>query len=83
CLTGPWVLSTLHNNTSIGAVTPLTDIRIESFLFSNSLIGEVAHRLVRTLCPHGMTSREAATFAMQVFQPISHDPTLTLLEAQG
>lgn len=48
-LTGHLVLSTLHTNTAIGAVTRLKDMGIEPFLLSSSLIGVVAQRLVSTL----------------------------------
>ncbi len=51
-LTGHLVLSTLHTNTAIGAVTRLQDMGVEPFLLSSSLIGVVAQRLVRTLCAH-------------------------------
>ena len=51
-LTGHLVLSTLHTNTAIGAVTRLQDMGVEPFLLSSSLIGVVAQRLVRTLCTH-------------------------------
>ncbi|RKZ78327.1 MAG: type II secretion system protein GspE [Candidatus Parabeggiatoa sp. nov. 1] len=51
-LTGHLVLSTLHTNTAIGAVTRLRDMKIEPFLLSSSLIGMMAQRLVRLLCPH-------------------------------
>jgi general secretion pathway protein E len=50
-LTGHFVLSTLHTNTAIGAVTRLRDMGIEPFLLSSSLIGVMAQRLVRLLCP--------------------------------
>ncbi|MFN2328163.1 MAG: type II secretion system ATPase GspE [Chromatocurvus sp.] len=50
-LTGHLVLSTLHTNTAIGAVTRLQDMGIEPFLLSSSLIGVMAQRLVRVLCP--------------------------------
>lgn len=49
-LTGHLVLSTLHTNSAIGAVTRLTDMGIEPFLLSSSLVGLLAQRLVRTLC---------------------------------
>jgi general secretion pathway protein E len=49
-LTGHLVLSTLHTNTAIGAVTRLQDMGIEPFLLSSSLIGVMAQRLVRLLC---------------------------------
>jgi len=49
-LTGHLVLSTLHTNSAIGAITRLTDMNIEPFLISTSLIGVLAQRLVRVLC---------------------------------
>ncbi|MCU7880768.1 MAG: type II secretion system ATPase GspE [Candidatus Thiodiazotropha sp. (ex Lucinoma aequizonata)] len=51
-LTGHLVMSTLHTNTAIGTITRLRDMGVESFLLSSSLIGILAQRLVRTLCPH-------------------------------
>ena len=51
-LTGHLVLSTLHTNTAIGAVTRLVDMGVEPFLLSSSLVGLLAQRLVRVLCPH-------------------------------
>jgi len=50
-LTGHLVLSTLHTNNAIAAVTRLRDMGIESFLLASSLIGVMAQRLVRLLCP--------------------------------
>ncbi|MDH3977775.1 MAG: type II secretion system ATPase GspE, partial [Gammaproteobacteria bacterium] len=50
-LTGHLVLSTLHTNTAVGAVTRLRDMGVEPFLLSSSLIGVVAQRLVRVLDP--------------------------------
>lgn len=49
-LTGHMVLSTLHTNTAVGAITRLRDMGVEPFLLSSSLIGVVAQRLVRVLC---------------------------------
>lgn len=51
-LTGHLVLSTLHTNTAVGAITRLNDMGIESYLLSTSLLGVLAQRLVRRLCPH-------------------------------
>jgi general secretion pathway protein E len=56
-LTGHLVLSTLHTNTAVGAITRLRDMGIEPFLLSSSLVGVVAQRLVRVLNPE---SRQAA-----------------------
>jgi type IV pilus assembly protein PilB len=50
--TGHLVLSTLHTNDSISAITRLRDLGIPSFLIASSLLGIVAQRLVRVLCPH-------------------------------
>jgi type IV pilus assembly protein PilB len=49
-LTGHLVVSTLHTNDSIGAITRLIDMGIEPFLLSSALIGVMAQRLVRTVC---------------------------------
>ena len=49
-LTGHLVLSTLHTNTAVGAVTRLQDMGVERFLLSSSLIAVIAQRLVRLLC---------------------------------
>jgi len=50
--TGHLVLSTLHTNTAVGAVTRLRDMGVEPYQLSSSLIGLMAQRLVRTLCQH-------------------------------
>lgn len=61
-LTGHLVLSTLHTNTAVGAMTRLRDMGVEPFLLSSSLIGVLAQRLVRVLCdckqPHIPTEGE-------------------------
>ena len=50
-LTGHLVFSTLHTNTAIGAITRLRDMGVEPFLLASSVIGVLAQRLVRVLCP--------------------------------
>jgi type IV pilus assembly protein PilB len=50
-LTGHLVLSTLHTNDSVGAITRLVNIGVEPFLVANSVIGVVAQRLSRKICP--------------------------------
>ena len=49
-MTGHLVFSTLHTNTSFGAVPRLSDIGVDPFLIEDALIGVLAQRLVRTLC---------------------------------
>ncbi|WP_304305267.1 GspE/PulE family protein, partial [Pseudacidovorax intermedius] len=51
-LTGHLVLATLHTNDAVSAVTRLTDMGVEPFLLSSSLLGVLAQRLVRRLCTH-------------------------------
>ncbi len=51
-LTGHLVLATLHTNDAPSAVTRLTDMGIEPFLLSSSLLGVLGQRLVRKLCVH-------------------------------
>ena len=51
-LTGHLVLATLHTNDASSAVTRLTDMGVEPFLLSSSLLGVLAQRLVRKLCLH-------------------------------
>ncbi len=50
-LTGHLVLSTLHTNDATSAITRLVDMGIEPFLVASSVIGIVAQRLLRTICP--------------------------------
>lgn len=58
-LTGHLVLSTLHTNSALGALSRLQDMGIEPFLLSTSLLAVLAQRLVRTLCPDCRQPREA------------------------
>ena len=51
-LTGHLVLSTLHTNDSPTAITRLLDLGVPSYLLNATVLGVMAQRLVRTLCPH-------------------------------
>jgi general secretion pathway protein E len=51
-LTGHLVLSSIHANDAVGVVLRLIDLGVEPFLVSSALIGVVAQRMVRRLCPH-------------------------------
>ena len=83
-LTGHMVLSTLHTNTAVGAVTRLRDMGVEPFLLSSSIVGVLAQRLVRTLCskcklPHTLTDSEKDVLGIEngttytIYQPIGCD----------
>jgi general secretion pathway protein E len=50
-LTGHLVFSTLHTNDAVGAITRLADLGVPPYLISATVIGVLAQRLVRTLCP--------------------------------
>ena len=60
-LTGHTVLSTLHTNTAVGAVTRLRDMGVEPFLLASTLLGVLAQRLVRLLCPQCKESYQASS----------------------
>jgi type II secretory ATPase GspE/PulE/Tfp pilus assembly ATPase PilB-like protein len=54
-LTGHFVYSTLHTNDAPSAITRLTDMGVENYLLSSSLVAVLAQRLVRTICPNCRT----------------------------
>lgn len=58
-LTGHLVLSTLHTNSAVGAITRLEDMGVEPFLLSSSIVGVLSQRLVRRLCDHCKAPIEA------------------------
>jgi general secretion pathway protein E len=57
-LTGHLVLSTLHTNDSVSSIVRLLDLGTPSFLISATVIGIVAQRLVRKICPHCKQERK-------------------------
>jgi general secretion pathway protein E len=81
-LTGHLVLSTLHTNSAVGAVTRLQDMGIEPFLLASSLIGLVSQRLVRTLCPDCKTPR-LPDASEREFLSLPADTTQQVYQANG
>ena len=69
-LTGHLVFSTLHTNDAPGGIIRLLDMGIEPFLIVSSVIGIVAQRLVRVLCPH---CKKEYTFSDSVIENLSQD----------
>ncbi len=70
-LTGHLVFSTLHTNDAASSISRLVDLGVERFLISSTLIGTMAQRLVRRICPHCTSERhlsneEAATLRLTV-----------------
>ena len=55
-LTGHLVLSTLHTNDSVGVITRLIDMGVEPYLLSSALVGVIAQRLLRGICPECKTT---------------------------
>jgi general secretion pathway protein E len=81
-LTGHLVLSTLHTNTAVGAITRLQDMGIEPFLLASSLVAVFSQRLVRLLCmqcrqPHTPDASERQLLGLAADAPV------TIYEAQG
>ena len=77
-LTGHLVLSTLHTNTAVGAVTRLRDMGIEPFLLSSSLIGVLAQRLVRVLNPETRQPFQAGEYERRLLNLKPGEPSPTL-----
>ena len=81
-LTGHLVMSTLHTNTAIGAVTRLRDMGIEPFLLSTSLLAVLAQRLVRTLCPACRIGYQPSAQEREVLD-VAPDAAVTVYRACG
>lgn len=61
-LTGHLVFSTLHTNDAVSTITRLTDMGIEPYLLSSTLLGVMAQRLVRLNCPHCLVEEDVDSF---------------------
>ncbi len=79
-ITGHLVVSTLHTNSSASTITRLADMGVEPYLIADSVVGVIAQRLVRRLCPnckkpHIITEEEAEILGvktkeqMQIYEP--------------
>jgi general secretion pathway protein E len=80
-LTGHLVLSTLHTNTAVGAVTRLRDMGVEPFLLASSLIGVLAQRLVRVLNPTTRVAYTAGDYERRLLNIPAEAPSPTLYRA--
>ncbi|PTQ61275.1 general secretion pathway protein E [Sphingomonas aurantiaca] len=79
-LTGHLVLSTVHTNDAIGAITRMRDMKVESFLLASTLRAVIAQRLVRRLCP---TCRKAVPASDTVAPMLGIAPDAVVYVAQG
>lgn len=84
-LTGHLVLSTLHTNDAPSAIIRLIDMGIEPFLAASSLMGVLAQRLVRVICPHCRVSYEPTKVEMEYFNGHGKNdlPPLRLYKGKG
>ena len=87
-LTGHLVLSTLHTNDAPGAVTRLDEMGVEPFLTASSLVGVLAQRLVRRLCPkckeeYEITHAELKKIVPDLENYGYNQPTYKLYRAKG
>lgn len=79
-LTGHLVLSTVHTNDSVGAITRMRDMKIEPFLLASTLRAVIAQRLVRRLCPE---CRHPVQASGPVAALLGFDPGTTVYEPVG
>ena len=82
-LTGHLVLSTLHTNSAAGAVTRLMDMGVEPFLLSSSLVGVLAQRLVRKLCPECKQLHKIAEVEKQLFEGLAKSGSVYKANPEG
>ncbi len=83
-LTGHLVLSTLHTNDAPSAIARLLEIGVPSYLISATVLGVVAQRLVRTLCPHCKKQVETDTGQWQsLIRPYTAKIPRAIYEAEG
>jgi general secretion pathway protein E len=81
-LTGHLVMSSLHTNTAIGSITRLRDMGVEPFLLSSSIVGVLAQRLVRTLCPHCKKATPASERELSLLD-LSSEQSVTIYSPVG
>jgi general secretion pathway protein E len=83
-LTGHLVFSTLHTNDAAGAITRLVDMGVEAYLVSSSVVGIMAQRLVRTICPHCRESFRPEEEALkEIGLTLDDIPEQTLYRGRG
>lgn len=82
-MTGHLVFSTLHCNDAASAITRLTDMEVEPFLISSSVIGVVAQRLFRVLCPRCKAAHDASREELALMGLSDQGDEVTLYRAVG
>ncbi len=81
-ITGHLVVSTLHTNSSASSITRLIDMGVDSYLIADSVVGIIAQRLVRRLCPHCKRKKYAEPNEL-AFMGLPEDSKVELFEPVG
>lgn len=81
-LTGHLVLSTVHTNSAVGAITRLRDMGVEPFLLASTVTAIAAQRLVRRLCPHCKSPYKPSARELSELA-ITHTPQAPFYKAVG
>jgi general secretion pathway protein E len=82
-LTGHLVLATLHTNDAASAVTRLADMGVEPYLLASSLLGVLAQRLVRTLCPSCRVATAPSDGERRLLRDLRLSATQSVFTAAG
>ncbi len=82
-LTGHLVMSSVHANDAVRAVSRLVDLGVEPFLLSSALLGVVAQRMVRKVCDHCVVSRVPEGDEAGATEALGLDPTAELAQGEG
>ncbi len=83
-LTGHLVLSTLHTNDAPSAITRLLELGVKPYLVKLTLLGVMAQRLIRTLCPHCKRQHDVTDDQWQgVVEPFSINKPALIFQAKG
>ncbi len=80
-ITGHLVVSTVHTNSAANTITRLMDMGIDSYLIADSVVGIIAQRLVRRLCPHCKKPKQADQHELDYLG--CSDEKLTIYEPNG
>ena len=81
-ITGHLVVSTMHTNNAVGTLNRMADMGIERYLIADSMVGVIAQRLVRKLCPHCRRPRMATKEELRLLKQ-SQDASVEVFTPGG
>ncbi|MDA3832641.1 MAG: GspE/PulE family protein, partial [Spirochaetales bacterium] len=83
-LTGHLVFSTLHTNDAVTSITRLVELGVQPFLVASTMLGALAQRLVRTICPECKEEKLVPVTSLQGFGfPLPNKPEIVLYKGKG